>query len=61
MILIFGRLNTDVKSIQNRNGLLNMMLTTIILNSLQGVIMIFPDEKPVFVREKRENLYGVVP
>ena len=61
MILIFGRLNTDATSIQNRNGLLNMVLTTIILNSLQGVVMIFPDEKPVFLREQGENLYQVTP
>ena len=59
IVLVFGQLGTDSQSIQNRNGLLNMIGSLIIMNSLQGVILIFPDEKPVFLREQGENLYSV--
>ena len=59
IILIFGQLNTDAKSIQNRNGILYMVLAAIIMNSLQSVVLIFPDEKPVFLREQGENLYSI--
>ena len=59
IILIFGQLNTDLKSIQNRNGILFMVLASVVMSSLQGVILIFPDEKPVFLREQGEDLYSV--
>ena len=35
-----------------------MVLTIIIMNSVQGVITIFPDEKAVFIREQGEDLYS---
>ena len=59
IILVFGQLGVDQQSIQSRNGILFMVLTIIIMNSIQGVIVIFPDEKPVFIREQGENLYSV--
>ena len=59
IFLVFGQLGTTVQSIQNRNGVLYMVLSVIIINSLQGVVLIFPDEKPVFLREQGENLYSV--
>mmetsp|Transcript_9658 Transcript_9658/g.10818 ORF Transcript_9658/g.10818 Transcript_9658/m.10818 type:complete len:257 (+) Transcript_9658:1298-2068(+) len=57
-ILIFGQLNKDAQSIQSRNGLLFFILTVVIMNSIQGVILIFPEEKPVFLREQAERLYS---
>ena len=59
IILIFGQLKTTAQSIQSRNGMLYMVLLTIILNSIQGVVMIFPDEKPVFLREQGQKLYSI--
>ena len=59
IILIYGQLNTDAKSIQNRNGVLYMILASIIMNSLQSVVLIFPEERPVFLREQGENLYSI--
>lgn len=61
IILIFGQLGTTKQSIQTRNGLLYMVQLATILNSLQGVIMIFPDEKPVFLREQGQKLYSILP
>ena len=58
-IIIFNNLGTDLKSIQNRNGALFFIALTIALNSVQHVTLIFPDERPVFLREVNNNMYAV--
>mmetsp|Transcript_25645 Transcript_25645/g.29476 ORF Transcript_25645/g.29476 Transcript_25645/m.29476 type:complete len:135 (-) Transcript_25645:409-813(-) len=57
-ILIFGQLGTDAQSIQSRNGLLFFITVIINMASIQGVILIFPDEKSVFLREQSQSLYS---
>jgi ATP-binding cassette subfamily G (WHITE) protein 1 len=32
---------------------------TIAFNSIQNIILIFPDERPVFLREVNNNMYSV--
>ena len=59
VILIVGQLGTDSQSIQTRNGLLIMVCTIIIFNSIQSVVMIFPDEKLVFIKDQGSKLYSV--
>ncbi len=34
---------------------------TIAFNSIQNIILIFPDERPVFLREVNNNMYSVSP
>ena len=58
-IIIFNKLGTDLKSIQNRNGALFFITMTIAFNSIQNIILIFPDERPVFLREVNNNMYSV--
>ena len=36
-----------------------MVLVTIIVNSLQGILIIFPDEKPILLREQNGRLYTI--
>ena len=35
------------------------MTMTISFNSIQNIILIFPDEMPVFLREVNNNMYSV--
>jgi ATP-binding cassette subfamily G (WHITE) protein 1 len=35
------------------------MTMTIAFNSIQNIILIFPDERPVFLREVNNNMYSV--
>lgn len=44
---------------QNRNGVLFFITMTIAFNSIQNIILIFPDERPVFLREVGNNMYSV--
>jgi hypothetical protein len=51
MILIFQRLGTDTPSIQNRTGVLFFFVLNCTFTSIQGVILLLPDERGVFLRE----------
>jgi ABC-type multidrug transport system permease subunit len=35
------------------------MTMTIAFNAIQNIILIFPDERPVFLREVNNNMYSV--
>lgn len=37
------------------------MTMTIAFNAVQSIILIFPDERPVFLREVNNNMYSVSP
>jgi len=51
ILLVWGHLDTDEKSIQSRTGVLFITATMLIVFNVQGVILVFPDERPVFLRE----------
>jgi len=46
---------------QNLQGALFFMTMNITMNAIQNVILIFPDERPVFLREVNNNMYRVGP
>jgi len=46
---------------QNLQGSLFFMTMNISFNAIQNVILIFPDERPVFLREVNNNMYSVGP
>jgi len=47
------------EGVQNRNGALFFITMTMAFNAIQNVILIFPDERPVFLREANNNMYSV--
>jgi ATP-binding cassette, subfamily G (WHITE), eye pigment precursor transporter len=58
IILVYGQLGTDQQSIQSRNGLLYLILTSTAFNLMQTVVLVFPEEKPVFLREHGNRMYS---
>lgn len=58
-ILLFYHVGDDVAGVQNRNGALFFVTMTMSFNAIQNVILIFPDERPVFLREANNNMYSV--
>ena len=48
-----------MQGVQNRNGALFFIILNISLSSIQNIILIFPDERPVFLREVNNNMYDV--
>jgi len=49
------------QTFQNIQGGLFFMTMNITMNAIQNVILIFPDERPVFLREVNNNMYKVGP
>lgn len=49
------------RQFQNLQGGLFFMTMNITMNAIQNVILIFPDERPVFLREVNNNMYRVGP
>lgn len=60
-ILLFFDVGTDVPGIQNIQGSLFFICMNISFNAIQNVILIFPDERPVFLREVNNNMYKTAP
>ena len=58
-IILFQNCDGTVQGVQNRNGALFFICMTIAFNSIQNIILIFPDERPVFLREVNNNMYSV--
>jgi len=58
VLLVFGQLDTDVQSIQSRTGLLFFFAVINIMTTTTNVVLIFPDERPVFLREQGGQLYS---
>lgn len=57
IILVFKQLKYDTQSIQNRNGVLFFFVMNIMMSSFTNVTLIFPDERPVFLREQGAEMY----
>lgn len=49
------------QAFQNLQGALFFMTMNVAFNAIQNVILIFPDERPVFLREVNNNMYAVGP
>jgi len=56
---VFNNLGDNFAGIQNRNGVLFFMASMSGFNSIQGSIGQFSSERPVFIRERLSNTYGV--
>ena len=57
-ILDFGQMGNVCPSIQNRNGVLFFATLTIITSGVRGVILLFPEERSVFLREQASGMYS---
>ena len=60
-ILLFFNTGTDSAGVQNVQGSLFFITMNIAFNAIQNVILIFPDERPVFLREVNNNMYKTSP
>ena len=58
-VLTYGQLGLDIQLIQNRNGLLYFIVWVKMMNAYQGVILIFPDERIVFLKEYKSKIYSL--
>lgn len=58
-IILFARVGQDLAGVQNRNGSLFFITMVLSFNAIQNVILIFPDERPVFLREANNGMYRV--
>lgn len=60
-ILLFFNTQPNEAGVQNVQGSLFFITMNISFNAIQNVILIFPDERPVFLREVNNNMYNVSP
>ena len=58
-ISLFARFGSDVTAISNRNGAMFFVIMVLSFLAIQSVILIFPDERPVFLREANSGMYKV--
>ena len=58
VILVYGRLGDNYQSIQTRNGLLFFWAVLFVFNATNSILLVFPDERPVFLREQHNQLYS---
>eukprot|EP00733_Pompholyxophrys_punicea_P001147 Pompholyxophrys_punicea_v1_NODE_506_length_1821_cov_8.150623.p1 type:complete len:441 gc:universal NODE_506_length_1821_cov_8.150623:390-1712(+) len=58
--LIYFNLDNNQRSIQDRTGAIFFLLTSCVMSSLQPVILTFPNERMLFMREYDNNMYSVV-
>lgn len=60
-VLLFYDSGFDEAGIQNKQGALFFITMNISFNAIQNIILIFPDERPVFLREVGNNMYNTGP
>eukprot|EP00999_Lentomonas_sp_LEN2_P000744 NODE_173_length_2004_cov_14.973895_g149_i0.p1 GENE.NODE_173_length_2004_cov_14.973895_g149_i0~~NODE_173_length_2004_cov_14.973895_g149_i0.p1 ORF type:complete len:601 (+),score=114.99 NODE_173_length_2004_cov_14.973895_g149_i0:136-1938(+) len=60
VLLLYFDMDRNQSSIQDRIGALFFMLITFIMTSLQSVILTFPLERKVFLREYNSGTYGLL-
>lgn len=60
-ILLFFQVPHTPAGVQDVQGALFFITMNISFNAIQNVILIFPDERPVFLREVNNNMYSVAP
>jgi ABC-type multidrug transport system permease subunit len=59
LVAIFDKVHEDKVDTASRAGLIFAFVTIIGFTSLANVMMVFPDERPVFLREVNNNMYTV--
>ena len=55
--LLFWQTGPTTRGIQNVQGAMFFMNMNVSFNAIKNVILIFPDERPVFLREVNNNMY----
>mmetsp|Transcript_19658 Transcript_19658/g.18733 ORF Transcript_19658/g.18733 Transcript_19658/m.18733 type:complete len:216 (+) Transcript_19658:629-1276(+) len=60
-VILYYNIDDTLQGVQNRNGALFFITLNIALLAIQSIILIFPDERPVFLREVNNNMYDVGP
>jgi ATP-binding cassette subfamily G (WHITE) protein 1 len=60
-VLLFWQVEPNKAGVQDIQGALFFITMNISFNAIQNVILIFPDERPVFLREVNNNMYAVSP
>ena len=61
MILVFNHMNLSYSGIQDRRGLLFFLEICMIQGAVLDVILAFPLERALFLKEQAQSLYGVLP
>ena len=59
--LLYNRNGSDMKSLQNYQGVLFFNVITFISMAISAQSVTFPLDRPVFLKEYKEHLYGVCP
>lgn len=57
--IIFQELKGNLEGVTNRNGALFFIITCITFNAILATILLFPEERPVFLREAHNKMYTV--
>jgi len=58
-VILFARVDGTKTGVQNRRGSMFFITLTIALWATQNVVLIFPDERAVFLREANNSMYHV--
>ena len=58
-VVIYHNVGGDIQGVQNREGALFFLTLNIGFNGLSNVELIFPMERPVFLREVNNDMYSV--
>mmetsp|Transcript_17838 Transcript_17838/g.17803 ORF Transcript_17838/g.17803 Transcript_17838/m.17803 type:complete len:475 (+) Transcript_17838:241-1665(+) len=56
--LLFHDLGNDFSSIQNINGVFSVVLMNLLFSSAMSYSLSFPAERPIFIKEYSQGLYG---
>jgi len=56
---MFSGLKEDYTGVRDRNGALFFLTLSSSFISLQFVVLVFPQERPIFLREVGNNMYSV--
>lgn len=57
--ILFQEMTGTLEGVMNRNGCLYFVCLSISFNACQTIILIFPEERPVFLREAHNKMYTV--
>lgn len=58
-VLLFYDVGSDVPGVQTRNGALFFITMNQAMSAVQNIILVFPDERAVFLREVNNEMYTV--
>ena len=58
-VLYYNQSDVYPEAVQGRSGVQFFMMTFCLLESIQNVILVFPEERAVFLREQASSLYDI--